>query len=350
MNKKTKIILGIIGAFVIIGVIITVVIVVVKKKNNDKDKRKNPIIIDNNDTTTNTSDNNNENNESDNDDNNTNYNSLFKISDKFANLNNGIKMPILGLGTWTLSISEAEESVYNAIKTGFRLIDTAEYYGNEEGVGKGVKKCIQEGIIKREDIFITSKIMPGAYSNPDLANEDSLKNLDMDYIDLMLIHQPGSNDEKVYKSMEKYYNLGKLKSIGISNYYTKNQVDKVLSYASIIPAIIQNENHIYYQNNELQEYVKKYNIIIESWYPFGGRGHTDENFNNEVIIRLANKYKKTSAQIIIRWHLQAGYIVIPGSKNAEHIKENYNVFDFELSSDDMSEIYKINKNERYESW
>ena len=172
----------------------------------------------------------------------------------------------------------------------------------------------------------------------------------MDYIDLMLIHQPGSNDEKVYKSMEKYYNLGKLKSIGISNYYTKNQVDKVLSYASIIPAIIQNENHIYYQNNELQEYVKKYNIIIESWYPFGGRGHTDENFNNEVIIRLANKYKKTSAQIIIRWHLQAGYIVIPGSKNAEHIKENYNVFDFELSSDDMGEIYKINKNERYESW
>ena len=172
----------------------------------------------------------------------------------------------------------------------------------------------------------------------------------MDYIDLMLIHQSGTNDEKVYKSMEKYYNLGKLKSIGISNYYTKNQVDKVLSYASIIPAIIQNENHIYYQNNELQEYVKKYNIIIESWYPFGGRGHTDENFNNEVIIRLANKYKKTSAQIIIRWHLQAGYIVIPGSKNAEHIKENYNVFDFELSSDDMSEIYKINKNERYESW
>lgn len=166
----------------------------------------------------------------------------------------------------------------------------------------------------------------------------------------MLIHQPGSNDEKVYKSMEKYYNEGKLKSIGISNYYTKNDVDKILNFASIIPAIIQNENHIYYQNNELQEYVKKDDIIIESWYPFGGRGHTSENFNNDIILKLATKYKKTSAQIILRWHLQAGYIVIPGSKNPEHIKENYNIFDFELSSEDMQTIYKINKNKRYENW
>ena len=132
-----------------------------------------------------------------------NYNNLFIISDKKTNLNNGIIIPILGLGTWTLTISEAEESVYNAIKAGFRLIDTAEYYGNEVGVGKGVKRSIDEGIIKREDIFITSKIMPGAYSNPELAIEDSLKNLDVDYIDLMLIHQPGTNDDKVYRAMEK---------------------------------------------------------------------------------------------------------------------------------------------------
>ena len=204
-------------------------------------------------------------------------------------------MPILGLGTWTLSNDETEESVYVAIKTGYRLIDTAEYYRNEIGVGRGVKRAIQEGIIKREDIFITTKIMPGAYSNPDLAIEDSLKELDVDYIDLMLIHQPGSNDEKVYKSMEKYYNEGKLKSIGISNYYTKNAVNQVLNYATITPAIIQNENHIYYQNNQLKEYVKNYGIIVESLYPFGGRGHKAENFNNEVIVSLANKYKKTSA-------------------------------------------------------
>ena len=350
MNKKTKIIIAIIGSVVIIAVVITIIVVVVKNKNKDKNKITpyNPTNIPNtNEKNTDAKD---DNNDTDNKDENNYYNSLFQISEKKANLNNGYQMPILGLGTWTLSNAQAEESVYNAIKTGFRLIDTAEYYGNEVGVGKGVKKSIEEGIVKREDIFITSKIMPGAYSNPDVAIEDSLKNLDVDYIDLMLIHQPGNNDERVYRSMEKYYNQGKLKAIGISNYYTKNQVDKVLSYAKVIPAIIQNENHIFYQNNELQEYVKKNKIIIESWYPFGGRGHTSESFNNDVIKKLASKYNKTSAQIIIRWHLQAGYIVIPGSSNAEHIRENYNVFDFELSQDDMKEIYNVNINKRYEYW
>ena len=344
MNKRTKIIIGIISGIIILGVIITVTVVVVKKRNknkNDKNEIHNNNSNDNNNT---------ENIIVSNEINNNPQDNSFIIAEKIAYLNNGIKIPIIGLGTWTLSNTEAEESVYFAIKTGFRLIDTAEYYGNEAGVGKGVKKCIEEGIIKREDIFITTKIMPGAYSNPDLAIEDSLKKLDVDYIDLMLIHQPGSNDATVYKSMEKYYNLGKLKSIGISNYYTKDSIDKVLSYASITPAIIQNENHIYYQNNVLKSYVEKYGIIIESWYPFGGRGHTPENFNNDEIINLANKYKKTPAQIILRWHLQAGYIVIPGSNNPEHISENYNVFDFELSSEDMDKIYKINKNKRYENW
>ena len=331
MNKKAILIIGIISGIIIIGVIITIIVVLLNKNKDKKDNdNTNNIDIDNikgNFT-----------------------NSSFIIEDKTVILNNKEKMPIIGLGTWTLTNNEAEESTYIALKTGFRLIDTAEYYGNEEGVGRGIKKAIQDGIIKREDVFITTKIMPGAYSNPDIAIEDSLKKLDVDYIDLMLIHQPGSNDEKVYKSMEKYYKEGKLKSIGISNYYTKNQVDKVLSYASIIPAVIQNENHIYYQNIELQNYVNNYGITIESWYPFGGRGHTSENFNNEVIKKLANKYKKTSAQIILRWHIQAQFIVIPGSKNEEHIKENYNIFDFELSEEDMEEIYKINNNKRYENW
>ena len=337
MNKKILII-GIIIAIIIIAAIITLIVVFVPKSNKDKDKDKDKykdedIDKDEEEITYNV-----------------NTNNSFIIENKTVVLNNGINMPILGLGTWTLTNDEAEQSVYIALKTGYRLIDTAEYYGDEAGVGRGVKKAINEGIINREDVFITTKIMPGAYSNPDLAIEDSLKTLDIDYIDLMLIHQPGSNDEKVYKSMEKYYKNGKLKSIGISNYYTKNAVDKVLSYASITPAIIQNENHIYYQNNDLQEYVRKYGIIIESWYPLGGRGHTSENFNNEIIKKLANKYKKSSAQIILRWHIQAGYITIPGSKNPEHIKENYNIFDFELTTEDMNEIYKINKNKRYENW
>ena len=142
----------------------------------------------------------------------------------------------------------------------------------------------------------------------------------------------------------------KEKSIGISNYYTKEEIDEVLSYATITPAVIQNENHIYYQNTELQDYVSQYGIIIESWYPFGGRGHTSENFNNETIKKIAEKYNKTSAQIILRWQLQAGYIVIPGSSNPDHIAENYDIFNFELSEEDMNNIADINISQRYENW
>ena len=141
----------------------------------------------------------------------------------------------------------------------------------------------------------------------------------------------------------------KEKSIGISNYYTKEEIDEVLSYATITPAVIQNENHIYYQNTELQDYVSQYGIILESWYPFGGRGHTSENFNNETIKKIAEKYNKTSAQIILRWQLQAGYIVIPGSSNPDHIAENYDIFNFELSEEDMNNIADINISQRYEN-
>ena len=277
-----------------------------------------------------------------------NKDTSFDFSNRYVILNNGIKMPIIGLGTWTFTNEEAEEAVYIAIKNGYRLIDTAQYYGDEIGVGKGVRKAIEEGIVKREDIFVTSKIY--ASTDHNKAIEKSLNNLDLDYIDLLLIHQPGFDDKGLYQTMEKYYKEGKLKAIGISNYYTKEAIDEVLSYAEIVPAVIQNENHIYYQNNELQEYVKQYGIIIESWYPFGGRGHTSENFNNEVIKELAEKYNKTSAQIILRWQLQAGYIASPGSRNPDHIKENISIFDFELSDEDMKKIYNINENRRYENW
>ena len=277
-----------------------------------------------------------------------NKDTSFDFSNRYVILNNGIKMPIIGLGTWTFTNKEAEEAVYIAIKNGYRLIDTAQYYGDEIGVGKGVRKAIEEGIVKREDIFVTSKIY--ASTDHNKAIEKSLNNLDLDYIDLLLIHQPGFDDKGLYQTMEKYYKDGKLKAIGISNYYTKEAIDEVLNYAEIVPAVIQNENHIYYQNNELQEHVKQYGIIIESWYPFGGRGHTSENFNNEVIKELAKKYNKTSAQIILRLQLQAGYIAIPGSRNPDHIKENISIFDFELSDEDMKKIYNINENRRYENW
>ena len=274
----------------------------------------------------------------------------FNFDTKTVTLNSGYEMPIIGLGTWTQNDEETANSVYYALEDGYRLIDTAQYYGNEYGVGEGLKRAIDDGIVTREEVFITTKIMPSSYNNAYNSIDESLERLGVDYIDLLLIHQPGSNDEEVYKAMEQGVYDGKVKSIGISNYYTKEEIDEVLSYATIVPAVIQNENHIYYQNTDLQEYVSQYGIIIESWYPFGGRGHTSENFNNEVIRDIATKYNKTSAQIILRWQLQAGYIVIPGSSNPDHILENYSIFDFSLNEEDMKNIADINKNQRYENW
>lgn len=274
----------------------------------------------------------------------------FNFDTKTVTLNSGYEMPIIGLGTWTQNDEETANSVYYALEDGYRLIDTAQYYGNEYGVGEGLKRAIDDGIVTREEVFITTKIMPSSYNNAYNSIDGSLERLGVDYIDLLLIHQPGSNDEEVYKAMEQGVYNGKVKSIGISNYYTKEEIDEVLSYATIVPAVIQNENHIYYQNTDLKEYVSQYGIIIESWYPFGGRGHTSENFNNEVIRDIATKYNKTSAQIILRWQLQAGYIVIPGSSNPDHILENYSIFAFSLNEEDMKNIADINKNQRYENW
>jgi len=272
----------------------------------------------------------------------------FFIED--VTLNSGYKMPRLGLGTWTLNDDAAEDCVYHAIKIGYRLIDTARYYGNEIGVGRGVRRAIEDGIITREEIFITSKIVPSSYTSPDAAIDDSLRKLNLGYVDLMLIHQPGYNDEELYKALERGVQSGKIRSIGISNYYTPRDFDRIKNIGEIIPAVVQNENHIYYQNENLQAYVKKYGAVIESWYPFGGRGHTKQIFNDATIQQLAKKYSKTPAQIILRWQIQAGYIAVPGSSNKNHIAENFDVFDFELTADEMNLIRALNKNRRFENW
>ena len=265
-------------------------------------------------------------------------------------LNSGYPMPVIGLGTWTLSDDQAEASVYAALKTGMRLIDTARYYGNETGVGRGIRRAVEDGIVSREEIFVTSKIMPGDYDHAARGIDGSLRDLGLDYIDLMLIHQPGWNDEAVYRAMEQAVWDGKVRSIGISNYYTREAVNGILSFAEIVPAVIQNENHLYYQNKALQEYVRPYGIAVESWYPFGGRGHTQEHFGSETVVRIADKYGKTPAQVILRWQIQDGYIAIPGSSNPEHIAENGDIFDFELSEQEMRDLRSMDRQERYESW
>ena len=277
-------------------------------------------------------------------------NSYVHAEVPYVTLNSGYRMPVLGLGTWTQNDSTAQESVYGAIKCGYRLIDTAQYYGNESGVGEAVRRAIDEGIITRDEIFITSKIMPGNYANPNSAIDASLKRLGLEYIDLMLIHQPGYNDKGVYRALERGVKSGKIKSIGISNYYTPEEFERIAGDAEIMPAVVQNENHPYYQNTHLQNYLERYGVIVESWYPFGGRGHTQEFFANESIMRIAAAHSKTPAQIILRWHIQAGYVVIPGSKNPAHIRENIDVFDFVLTDDEMRIMSELNQNRRFENW
>ena len=274
----------------------------------------------------------------------------FDFESKTVLLNSGYEMPILGLGTWTQDDDTAESSVYEALKDGYRLIDTAQYYGNETGVGKGIQKAIDDGIVTREEVFVTTKVMPSNYDRAYSSIDDSLERLGLDYIDLMLIHQSGSNDTEVYKALCQGVKDGKLRSIGISNYYTLEEYERVTSGGEIKPAVVQNENHPFYQNTAFQKEIAKYGTVVESWYPFGGRGHTQDLFGNETIMDIAKAHGKTSAQIILRWHLQAGYVTIPGSQNPDHILENYSIFDFELTDAEMQRMAELHTGQRYENW
>ena len=225
---------------------------------------------------------------------------MFDLTNRKVKLNSGYYMPTNGLGTWSLYGDTAYNSVYNALKAGVRLIDTAQYYGNEEEVGKALKKAIDEKIVKREDVFITTKVMPSNYNSAKKSIVESLEKLQVEYIDLFLLHQPGSNDENVYKALEVGVAEKKIRSIGISNYYTKEAFDKVMSYATTTPSVIQNENHIFYQNNDLRDYVAKYGVVLESYFPFGGRGNTSESLNNDVTFKtvIAHKYNKNTQKAI----------------------------------------------------
>lgn len=266
-------------------------------------------------------------------------------------LNSGFNMPILGLGTWTLTGETCENAVYAALKSGYRLIDTAKYYGNEREVGNAIRRATKDGICKREEIFVTTKLVPWS-NNPDLDIDDSLKQLGLSYIDLCLLHQHGSasGDDAVYKAMIRAVKDGKIRSIGISNFYTEKTVSHFINDFEIPPTVIQNENHLKYQNNSLRDWVAKKGIYIESYCPFGGRDHTKEHLQNETVLEIARAHSKSAAQIIVRWHLQSGYITIPGSSNPAHIAENFDVWDFELTVNEMKKLNALDTGRRYENW
>lgn len=271
----------------------------------------------------------------------------FDLEKGTVKLNSGYDMPILGIGTFYLSSDQAENSVYWALKAGMRLIDTARIYGNEEGVGRRIRRAIKEGICKREEIFVTTKMWTSDFSNGDAAVDASLKRLGLDYIDLMILHhsQP-RNDVDAYKAMERAVKAGKLRSIGLSNYYEPDDFDRLVKATSIKPALLQNETHPYHQSGKMKAHIAKYGTVMESWFPLGGRGYTQTLFNDPTISAIAKAHGKSSAQIIIRWHLQAGNIAIPGSSNEKHIIEDASVWDFSLTDDEMKRMAAINKDRR----
>ncbi|MBR2733486.1 MAG: aldo/keto reductase, partial [Selenomonadaceae bacterium] len=184
----------------------------------------------------------------------------------------------------------------------------------------------------------------------DKATETAIAALDIGYVDLMLIHQPGYGDDEAYRALERAVQAGKVRSIGISNYYTPEDFDRIRNAAQIVPAVVQNENHPYFQNAQLQAYVAQFGTVVESWYPFGGRGNTQKIFGDATIQQLAKKYSKSPAQIVLRWQLQAGYVAIPGSSNPKHIAENFDIFDFSLTPDEMNQMRGLNRNQRFEQW
>ena len=276
---------------------------------------------------------------------------MFDFTKKTVTLNSGYEMPILGLGMFNLSSSQVENSTYWALKAGFRLIDTARIYGNEAAVGKGLRRAIKEGIVKRKDVFITTKMWTSDFDNGDAAVEASLERLGVEYIDLMILHhsQP-RNDVAAYQAMERAVEAGKLKSIGLSNYYEPDDFDRLVKATRIKPALLQNETHPYHQSGEMKKHIAKYGTVLESWFPLGGRGNTQTLFNDPTVSAIAESHGKSSAQIIIRWHLQAGNICIPGSSNEQHIIEDYAVWDFELSKDEMARMTALEKDERFANY
>lgn len=257
---------------------------------------------------------------------------------EYVTLSNGVKMPILGYGVYQVTKEECERCVLDALKVGYRHIDTAQSYFNEEEVGSAIKKSG----VPREEIFLTTKVWIEhyGYEQAKASVTESLRKLKTDYLDLVLLHQPFSDAYGAWRALEELYDEGKIRAIGISNFYADRMVD-FASFNRIKPMVNQMETHIFNQQKSLKEWTDKYDIRLEAWAPFGeGRGGT---FDNPVISQIGEKYEKTAAQVMLRWNIQRGVVVIPKSTHIERMEENFDVFDFVLSDEDMADITALDK-------
>lgn len=252
---------------------------------------------------------------------------------EYVTLNNGVKMPILGYGVYQVTQAECERCVSDALNVGYRMIDTAQSYFNEEQVGNAIEKSAAA----RRDIFLTTKIWIENYGYEKTKKSvyESMEKLRTDYLDMCLLHQPFSDVYGAYRALEELYDEGKIRAIGISNFYADRMVD-IASFARIKPAVNQIEVHPLHQQNEQLEWSGKYGVGVQAWAPFGeGRG---DMFTNPILAKIGEKYKKTVAQVILRWHIQRGVAVIPKTTHIERMKENFDVFDFELTTEDMNVV------------
>ena len=258
---------------------------------------------------------------------------------EYFTLSNGNKMPMAGIGVFMMSPAEAEAAAESAIKSGVRLIDTANGYMNESGTGRGIKKSG----VAREEIFLVTKLWPTVYEK-ETAIDETLARLGTDYIDLLFLHQPTANWREGYRNIEKAYKEGKVKAIGLSN-FPEGLLKEAIETMDIKPHVVQVEAHPYFPQTELKAFLAETGMGLMAWYPLG---HGDKNLINEpVFAKLAGKYGKTNAQIILRWHVQSGNVVFPGSRNPEHIRDNFDIFDFALTGKEMAEIAKVDKGVRY---
>lgn len=258
---------------------------------------------------------------------------------EYFTLNNGYKMPMAGIGTFMISSADAEVAVESALRGGARLIDTANAYMNESATGRGIKKSG----VPREEIFLVSKLWPTVYEKKTAVDE-MLARLDTNYVDVLFLHQPTDNWREGYRNIEKAVKEGKVRSIGLSN-FSEDEVQEAIDTMEIKPQLVQVEAHPYFPQTELKKKLAETKMGLMAWSPIG---HGDKNLIGEqVFTDLAAKYGKSNVQIILRWHVQSGNVVFPGSKNPDHIRDNFDIFDFELTDEEMAEIAKVDKNVRY---
>jgi len=261
-------------------------------------------------------------------------------------LSNGVKIPMLGFGTFKLADqAKCQECVHAAIAAGYRLIDTAQCYGNEEAVGAGIKAALSEGICKREDLFITTKVWFRSFETDECRKslEISFKKLGLDYVDMVLLHWPFGNVYAAWRVLEEYYQAGKIKVIGVSNMEPDRFID-LINFNKIKPLVNQIETHLYCQRLEEKKWLEKYGIVHQAYSPLG-QGRANQMFSEPVVKALADKYKKTPAQVLLRFLVQCDVVVIPKTVSVDRIKENIDIFDFELTADEINSLKALDKAE-----